>query len=257
MSNFSQDSRQLGAENMPPTTFRVQADVPALNVYSFCGQSLPRCSGASRPPWPLWWILRRRASRPVQPRVSQEALLRSTRCAHRAYQCCPHKARPRTFELYNEIKQMIAHRTCLPEDGSALVAFWAISTWFREVLQVFPLLVSGPAHVAFRVLNVLEELCCQPDLLADFRRGDLKNLRGGTLLISANLDNRSVALLGNLTNRRFLLVEGRDVLGCAGSTAIYLGEDSPIKKIRTRFIFMRPLHLPMARLPIGRRRKDR
>jgi hypothetical protein len=108
-----------------------------------------------------------------------------------------------------------------------------MSTWFREVLQVFPiLLLSGPAVEAFSVLKVLDELCHQPVLLAGFKRGDLKNLRGGTLLIAEpNLDNRTAALLGNLTNRNFLLVEDCSLLGCAGSMAIYLGEDSAIKKI--------------------------
>ncbi len=54
---------------------------------------------------------------------------------------------------------------------------------------------------------MLDGLRYQPLLLAGFRRGDLKVLRGGTLLIwEPNLDNRAAALLGNLTNRRFLLL---------------------------------------------------
>ena len=235
MSNFSQDSRQLGAENMPPTAFRVQADddatVSSSEVYPSAVKA-SRDAVESRPPGTVVDIEAKSVASGSAEGLSGSTAEVNKVCAPRVPVLPATKLDHEFSELYNEIKQRIAHRTCLPDDGSALAAFWAISTWFREVLEVFPLLViSGPAHVAFRVLNVLEELCCQPDLLADFRRGDLKNLRGGTLLISANLDNRSVALLGNLTNRRFLLVEGRDVLGCAGSTAIYLGEDSPIKKI--------------------------
>ena len=60
----------------------------------------------------------------------------------------PDPAKPdyQTSELYTDIKRMIARSTFLAEGDSALVAFWAMSTWFREALQVFPiLLVSGPA----------------------------------------------------------------------------------------------------------------
>ena len=74
---------------------------------------------------------------------------------------------------------MIAGRTRLPDSVSALVAFWAISTWFLEAFTVFPLLViSGPAHEAMVVLGVLNDLCWAPTLLAGFRRADLKELTG-------------------------------------------------------------------------------
>ena len=130
---------------------------------------------------------------------------------------------------------MIAGRTRLPDSVSALVAFWAISTWFLEAFTVFPLLViSGPAHEAMVVLGVLNDLCWAPTLLAGFRRADLKELRGyRTLLISEpNLDNRTAALLGNLTNRHFILIEERSHLHCAGSRAVYIGEDPAIKRIQ-------------------------
>ena len=138
-------------------------------------------------------------------------------------------------ELHYRIKQIIAARTCLPDSVNALVAFWAISTWFLEAFTVFPLLaITGPAHEAMVVLGVLNDLCWAPTLLAGFRRSDLKELRGyRTLLISEqNLDNRSAALLGNLTNRHFILIEQGDDLHCAGSRAVYLGEDPAIKRIQ-------------------------
>jgi hypothetical protein len=48
-----------------------------------------------------------------------------------------------------QFKRMIAERTGLPHDVSALVAFWAISTWFQEALPVIPcLVITGPAHEA-------------------------------------------------------------------------------------------------------------
>ena len=84
------------------------------------------------------------------------------------------------------------------------------------------------------VLGVLNDLCWAPKLLAGFRRADLKELTGyRTLLISEqNLDNRTAALLGNLTNRHFILIEKRYYLHCAGSRAVYIGEDLTIKRIQ-------------------------
>ena len=140
-----------------------------------------------------------------------------------------------TGELHTQIRGMIAGRTRLPDNVSALVAFWAISTWFQEVFPVIPcLVITGPAHEAMVVLRVLHDLCRAPTLLAGFRRADLKDLNGyRTLLISEpNLDNRTAALLGNLTNRGFILVEQGSYLYCAGSRAVYIGEDPAIKRIQ-------------------------
>jgi hypothetical protein len=137
-------------------------------------------------------------------------------------------------ELHTEVKRLITRRTGLSDDEGELVAFWVLSTWFQRVLQVFPILaISGPAHEAISLLNVLHGLCDAPVLLASFKKGDLKDLHGYTLLISEpHLDNRTAALLGNLTHRNFLLVEERSFLPSAGSKAVYLGEDSTIKKIQ-------------------------
>jgi hypothetical protein len=155
-------------------------------------------------------------------------------CAPRIPVPAPTKPDRQTSALHGEVKGMIARRTRLPDVVSGLVAFWAISTWFQDALQVFPILaISGPAHEATNVLDVLHDLCDAPVLLAGFKRGDLKDLRGFTLLISEpNLDNRTAALLGNLTNRNFLLVEDRSFLPAAGSRAVYIGENSAIKRIQ-------------------------
>ena len=147
----------------------------------------------------------------------------------------PTKPDSETAALHTQIKGMIAGRTCLPDGVSALIAFWAISTWFLEAFPIFPLLaITGPAHEATVVLGVLNDLCWAPTLLAGIRRADLKELRGyRTLLISeSNLDNRTAALLGNLTNRHFILIEQGYDLHCAGSRAVYVGEDSTIKRIQ-------------------------
>ena len=84
------------------------------------------------------------------------------------------------------------------------------------------------------VLGVLNDLCSAPTLLAGFRRADLKELGGYRILLISepNLDNRTAALLGNLTNRYFTLMEDGYPLYCAGSRAVYVGEDPAIKRIQ-------------------------
>jgi hypothetical protein len=147
----------------------------------------------------------------------------------------PLKPDSETGALHTQIKRMIAGRTRLPDSVSALVAFWAISTWFQEALTIFPcLVITGAAHEAMTLLGVLRDLCRTPTLLAGFKRADLKDLNGyRTLLISEpNLDNRTAGLLGNLTNRDFLLVEQGSYLYCAGSRAVYIGEDPEFKRIQ-------------------------
>jgi hypothetical protein len=147
----------------------------------------------------------------------------------------PLKSDHETLELHAEMKRMIARRTFLPDPVSALVAFWATSTWFQEAYTVLPcLVITGPAHEATAILRVLNELCYSPILLAGFKRGNLRDLnRCGTLLISEqNLDARSAALLGNLMNRDFVVVEQGSYLYCASSAAVYIGEDSAIQKIQ-------------------------
>ena len=97
----------------------------------------------------------------------------------------PTKLESEIGALHTQIKGMIAGRTRLPDNVSALIAFWALSTWFLEALTVFPLLViNGPAHEAVVVLGVLKELCWSSTLLAGFRRADLKQVRGYHSLIN-------------------------------------------------------------------------
>jgi hypothetical protein len=142
----------------------------------------------------------------------------------------------KAVQIFTWIKQSIVAQTRLPEAVSSLVTFWVISTWFQEALTVLPcLVISGPAHDATLVLRVLNDFCRGPALLAGFRRSDLITLNSGraTMLISEpNLDNRAAALLGNLTNQGFMIVEERSLICCARSRAIYVGEDPAIRRIQ-------------------------
>ncbi len=99
-------------------------------------------------------------------------------CASGTEPPSPTKPDSETAALYTEIKGIIAGRTRLPESVSALVAFWAISTWFLDAFPVFPLLViSGPAHEAMLVLGVLNDLCSAPDTIGWIPEGGPQRTR--------------------------------------------------------------------------------
>jgi hypothetical protein len=137
-------------------------------------------------------------------------------------------------EMFTRIEHTIKARTNLSDADVALSAFWIISTWFQEALIILPcLVITGSAHEATELLRVLHDLCCASLLLAGFRRGDLKDVSCRTLLISQpNLNNQTAALLGSLTNRGFMIVEQRSYLHCHSSKAIYIGDNSSIKRIQ-------------------------
>jgi len=138
-------------------------------------------------------------------------------------------------ELFNWIKRSILAQTHLTEDSAEIAAFWVISTWFQDALTILPCLtITGQAHDAMVVLSVLEGFCRAPLRVADFLKGDLSILRQScrTVLISEpNLNRRSAAMLGNLTNRGFRVVAHGCATDFSMSRAIYLGENPATHKI--------------------------
>jgi hypothetical protein len=140
----------------------------------------------------------------------------------------------RAVEIFTSIKHTIKAQAHLSDVDIAIAAFWVISTWFQDALIVLPcLVITGPAHEATELLRVLNDLCSRSLLLAGFRRGDLKDVSCRTLLISEpNLNNQTASLLGNLTNRGFMIVDQRSYLNCHSAKAIYIGQDPTIRRIQ-------------------------
>jgi len=149
-------------------------------------------------------------------------------------QSSPAPPSSKALEIFTAIKHTIKAQTHLSDADTAIVAFWVISTWFQEALVVLPwLVITGPAHEATELLRVLHDLCSRSLLLAGFRRGDLKDVSCRTLLISQeNLSNQTASLLGNLTNRGFIMVQQGYFLNCHTSKAIYIGEDPTLRRIQ-------------------------
>ena len=146
-------------------------------------------------------------------------------------------------ELISWIKRCLVAQTHLPEDAAELVAFFAVSTWFQDILDVLPCLVlTGSAHDTMVVLHVLHNVCREATLLSGFRRSDLAVLWRGcktNLVSEPSLDRRTAELLGNLTDRNFTVVERGSLISCAKSTAIYAGENPGTHKIQNSI----PIHI--------------
>jgi hypothetical protein len=142
-------------------------------------------------------------------------------------------------ELFGWITRSLLAQTRLTEEAAELIVFWIISTWFQDQLTILPCLVlTGSAHEAMAVLHVLHRFSRGAALLADFRRSHLGTILGrcGTVLISEpNLDKRTAGLLSNLTDRRFVVVEGGYCNHCSRFIAIYVGENPDPPKIQNSF----------------------
>jgi hypothetical protein len=149
-------------------------------------------------------------------------------------QSSPAPPSSKAFEIFTSIKDTIKAQTHLSDADTGIAAFWVVSTWFQEALIVLPcLVITGPAHEATELLRVLHDLCLGSLLLAGFRRGDLKEVYRRTLLISEPyLNNQTAALLGNLTNRGFAIVDQRSYFYCHSSNAVYIGDDPTIRRIQ-------------------------
>ena len=141
-----------------------------------------------------------------------------------------------TGELFARVKGAIAEQTHYPNKDSALLTFWAFSTWFKEVLSVAPcLIITGRAQDGENALRTLRAFCSRPVLMAGMTNQNLNRIRWGiqpTLLISEpNLSKRMAALLGCSTCRGYLALMDNDSFDYFCPKAIYLGEDLPMKSM--------------------------
>jgi hypothetical protein len=138
-----------------------------------------------------------------------------------------------TGELFLQIKTTIVEQTCLSNQASAVLTYWAISTWFLESLPLAPcLVITGSSHEGNGVLQTLKAFCRHPFLMAGVSEASLKNINWNldpTLLLSEpNLSKRMTALLGSSTSPGYLVGSADSYKDYFCSKAIYLGENLPI-----------------------------
>jgi len=138
-------------------------------------------------------------------------------------------------ELFNWIKLVLLALTRLTEDSAEIAAFWAISTWFNDALDVLPcLVITGAAYESRGVLRALRGFCRKPALLAGFRPSHLRALYHGchtSLVSEPGLNRQTAELLSNLTDRNFRVAERNLLMPFSRSTGIYAGENPATHKI--------------------------
>jgi len=141
-----------------------------------------------------------------------------------------------TDELFTRLREAIAAQAFLPAQTSALLAFWAISSWFSDGLSLAPGLgIVGPLYEGDLVLRALRNFCRYPlMMMTGITTTDLKNVRWylpPTLLFyEPNVSKQMASLLGCTTRRGYLVGDAGGYKDFFGPKAFYLGEEVSIDR---------------------------
>jgi len=145
-------------------------------------------------------------------------------------------ARYRTTEgLFGRLQQAIAGLACLPEQTSALLTYWTISTWFPDGLSLAPgLSIVAAEFEGDLVLRTLRSFCRLPMILtrADATSLIRANWHTPTLLFyDPNISKEMVATLGCSSVRGYMINVGSGYRDFYGPKAIHLGEEVSVDRI--------------------------
>lgn len=141
-----------------------------------------------------------------------------------------------TEELFGRLQQAIAGLACLPEQTSALLTYWTISTWFPDGLSLAPgLSIVAPGFEGDLVLRTLRNFCRFPMILT---RADITSLLRANwhttptlLFYDPNISKQMVATLGCSSARGYMINDGSRYKDFYGPKAIYLGEEVSVDRI--------------------------
>ncbi len=131
-------------------------------------------------------------------------------------------------QIFDEITKVLKKFPALPEPQAALVAFWAISTWFAD-LQFSPvtLCISGPDVArAMLLLQILRYICRRGLILAGLTPAKLLALPvtfRPTLLLQQPSSSALKLLLGSNFSGVFVAGSGGDIQDLRCAKAIFTG----------------------------------
>jgi hypothetical protein len=139
-------------------------------------------------------------------------------------------------ELFGLLQEVMAELTLVPEQTSALLTFWTMSTWFADALPIAPgLSIVAPEFEADLVLRALRSYCRYPMMLT---RADIPSLKmlnwqsTPTLLFyDPNIAKQMVTTLGCTSTRGYLINDGGGYKDFYGPKALYLGADVSVDRI--------------------------
>ncbi len=141
-----------------------------------------------------------------------------------------------TEELFGRLQQAIAGLACLPEQTSALLTYWTISTWFPDGLSLASgLSIVAPEFEGDLVLRTLRNFCRFPMILtrADTTSLSRANLHTTPTLLfyDPNISKQMVATLGCSSARGYMINVGSGYKDFYGPKAVYLGEGVSVDRI--------------------------
>ena len=135
-----------------------------------------------------------------------------------------------TAELFSRLQEAIAEQASLPEQTSALLTYWTISTWFADGLSIAPgLAIVGPEFEGDLALRTLRNFCRYPLMLAgadvtSLQRVDWRSTP--TLLFyGPNITKQMATILGCATSRGYMVGDAGEYRDFYGPKAIYVGQE--------------------------------
>jgi hypothetical protein len=141
-----------------------------------------------------------------------------------------------TAELFSRLQNAIAEQALLPEETSALLACWALSTWFSDGLSLAPgLVIVGPAHEGDLVLRTLRNFCHFSLMLTQADISSLRRVNWHTtptlLFYAPHISKQMVTMLGCSATRGYMINDGTGYKDFYGPKAIYRGEEVFVDRI--------------------------
>jgi hypothetical protein len=133
-------------------------------------------------------------------------------------------------ELFGRLQEAIAEQALVPEQTSALLTYWTMSTWFPDSLPIAPgLTIVGPEFEGDLVLRALRNFCRYPLMLAGADVSSLQRVdwrSTPTLLVyGPNLTKQMATVLGCATTRGYLVDDAGEYRDFYGPKATYVGQE--------------------------------
>jgi hypothetical protein len=141
-----------------------------------------------------------------------------------------------TAELFGRLQEAIAEQALVPEQTSALLTYWTMSSWFADALPIAPgLSIVAPEFEGDQVLRALRNFCRYPMMLTRADIPSLQKLNWQTtptvLFYDPNISKQMVTTLGCTSTRGYLINGGGGFKDLFGPKALYLGADVSVDRI--------------------------
>jgi hypothetical protein len=154
-----------------------------------------------------------------------------------------------TFELFNRLQDAITKQALVPEETSALLTFWTLSTWFADGLSIAPgLSIVAPEFERDLVLRALRHFSHYPMMLTRADISSLQKLNWHTpctaLFYDPHISKQMVTTLGSASARGYLINVGGMYKDFYGPKAIYLGAEVSADRIPRRSVQVRLQPMP-------------